>query len=251
MRLTGMTPTHVSFSRRARCSVAHGMAVLALACAGAAQAAAPLPGAVQAELDAAVLAHASGRHAEAARAFDGLARRGVPAAHYNLAVMHLHGELPNAHVDLARRHLETAAQGGFVTAQLMLARALETAQFGGRPRLADAVAWYRRAAEAGSPEAQLELGTALYLGRGTARDAASAAHWFREAAKAGDVGAMYLLASMYEQGDGVESDLRLARYWYATAAGLGDEAAPGKVRELDARVAAPAPAPAAPATARP
>jgi TPR repeat protein len=42
---------------------------------------------------------------------------------------------------------------------------------------------------------------------------------------------------MYEQGDGVERDLRLARYWYFVAAQNGDEAAPGKVKELDARPA--------------
>jgi TPR repeat protein len=50
---------------------------------------------------------------------------------------------------------------------------------------------------------------------------------------------VYLLASMYEQGDGVERDLRLARYWYSVAAQNGDEAAPGKVKELDARPAEP------------
>ena len=33
-------------------------------------------------------------------------------------------------------------------------------------------------------------------------------------------------------------DLRLARYWYDIAAKNGDEAAPGKLREIDARLAA-------------
>ena len=50
---------------------------------------------------------------------------------------------------------------------------------------------------------------------------------------------MYLLASQYEQGDGVERDLRLARYWYEQAAHQGDVAASVKVKELDARLAAP------------
>ena len=82
------------------------------------------------------------------------------------------------------------------------------------------------------------MGTAHYLGRGLAKDPARAAHWFREGAKGGDIGAMYLLASMYEQGDGVDRDLRLARYWYGIAAQNGDEAAPGKVKQLDALLAA-------------
>jgi TPR repeat protein len=68
--------------------------------------------------------------------------------------------------------------------------------------LPQAVAWYRRAAEAGSPQAQLEMGTACFLGRGTPQDLAQAAQWYRQAALAGDLGAMYILASMYEKGEG-------------------------------------------------
>jgi TPR repeat protein len=48
---------------------------------------------------------------------------------------------------------------------------------------------------------------------------------------------MYLLASMYESGDGVALDLRRARDWYLLAAAGGDVAAPGKVKELDERLA--------------
>lgn len=216
------------------------MSALAAALMALAAPAHALDAALQAQLDAAVRAHERGEHAVAARAFADLARRGVAAAHYNLAVMQLRRETGGGPAQ-AQRHLEAAARGGFVTAQLMLARALETGRFGAR-RLPEAVAWYRVAAEAGSVEAQVEVATAHYLGRGTARDAAAAAHWFREAAKAGDVGAMYLLASLYEQGDGVERDLRLARYWYRVAAQSGDEAAPGKVAEIDARLASTEPA---------
>jgi TPR repeat protein len=82
------------------------------------------------------------------------------------------------------------------------------------------------------------MGTAHYLGRGASKDAALAARWYREAANGGDVGAQYLLASMYEQGDGVAQDLRLARYWYDIAARNGDEAAPGKLKEVDAKLRA-------------
>jgi TPR repeat protein len=207
---------------------------LAACVAGAAE---PLPPAVQNELDRAVLQYEQGRHTSARAAFERLARQGVPAAQYNLAVMHLRHELPRPRLAVARQLLEQAARGGFVTAQLMLGQAWESGQLGRRD-LAAALHWYETAAEAGSVEAQVELATAFYLGRGRPRSGEQAAHWYREAAKAGDVGAMYLLASMYEQGDGVERDLRLARYWYAAAAGLGDEAAPGKLREIDALLAA-------------
>jgi TPR repeat protein len=202
------------------------------------QAAPPLPAGLQAELDRAVLDYESGRVPAARAAFESLARRGVPAAAYNLGVMHLRGEMPATDPGEARRWLARAAEGGFVTAQLALAQALENGQAGPRD-LTQALRWYEAAAEAGSVEGQVAMGTAFYLGRGRPKAPAQAARWFREAAKGGDIGAQYLLASMYEQGDGVERDLRLARYWYDIAARQGDEAAPGKVREIDAKLAAP------------
>lgn len=205
-----------------------------LLCAGLAQAA-PLSEALQAQLDRAVLDYESGRHAQARRVFESLAKRHVPAAEFNLALMHLQGDVPRPDRAQARRLLERSAKGGFVTAQLLLAQQLENAGFGGPRDVAAANRWYEQAARAGSVEGQVAMGTAYYLGRGAPKDPARAAQWYREAAKGGDIGAMYLLASMYEQGDGVERDLRLARYWYEAAARGGDEAAPGKVKELDSR----------------
>jgi len=205
---------------------------LALGLAGAAHA---LPPPLQAELDRAVLDYETGRRAAAQAAFESLARRQVPASQYNLAVMHLRGELPQADRQRARRLLTQAAEHGFVTAQLMLGQAWETGQFGTRD-LRLAKRWYEVAATSGSVEGQVAIATAFYLGRGARQDYAEAARWYREAAKAGDVGAQYLLASLYEAGDGVERDLRLARYWYDAAAKNGDPAAPDKVREIDARL---------------
>lgn len=199
--------------------------------------AAPLSPALQARLDAAVAHYEAGRLAEAQRAFAALARRHVPAAQYNLGVMHLRGEIAGANPAEAECWLQRAARGGFVTAMFMLGRALEGGELGRRD-LAAAHDWYEAAAERGSVDAMVALGTAYYLGRGRAQDAAAAAHWYREAAKGGDVGAQYLIASMYEQGVGVARDLRLARHWYEAAARQGDEAAPGKVREIEARAAA-------------
>lgn len=212
---------------------------LVLAClvaGGGLVVAAPLKPALQSELDRAVLEYASGRMVSARTAFESLARRGVPAAQYNLAVMHLRAEVPRPDRAQARRWLVRAAESGFVTAQFALGQGLENGDFGPRD-LKAAHDWYERAARAGSADAQLAMGTAHYLGRGRAKDALLAAQWYREAAKAGDVGAMYLLAAMCEQGDGVEPDLRLARYWYDLAARGGDEAAPAKLIEVDARIA--------------
>ena len=211
--------------------------LLALNLASPGMAAPPLRGADQVALDRAVAAYGAGHLKPALAAFEALARRHVPAAEFNLAAMHLRGEVPRPDIARARLLLERAGRGGFITAQVMLGRALESGELGRRD-LVMAHNWYQLAADAGENEAQLAMGTAYYLGRGRPKDPALAAHWFRLAAQAGDIGAMYLLASMYEQGDGLERDLRMARHWYDAAARNGDPAAPDKVKEIDARMAA-------------
>ena len=71
-----------------------GLLFLVLAWSTGSAAAATLGPALQSELDRAVVAYGSGRRDEAYRQFEGLARRGVPAALFNLASMHLSGEVP-------------------------------------------------------------------------------------------------------------------------------------------------------------
>jgi TPR repeat protein len=161
----------------------------------------PVPAHAAAGIGDAVAAYERGDLAAARSAFTRLARDGVPAAAYNLAVMHLRGELPNASPRDAVRLMTRAAEAGFVTAIFGLAQMHELGQAGLRVDLVEANRWYRRAAEAGSIDAQVAIATAHYLGRGATRDASLAARWFRIAAQGGDVGAMYLYASMVESGE--------------------------------------------------
>ncbi len=184
----------------------------------------------------AVEVYERGDFAAAELRFTALANAGEPAAWHNLAVMHLRGELPGASVAKARELLEQAAAHGFVTAAMALGELYESGRLGA-PDLTQALAWYQRAADAGSVDAQVATATAYFMGRGTRPDAVEAARWYRMAANGGDVGAQYILGSMYEKGDGVSADLRLARYWYAAAARQGDEAAPAKLKDIDARLA--------------
>jgi uncharacterized protein len=228
-----LKPTTMPLPTAVRCV----FLVLALGASVMKLGAAELSPDLQNKLDLAVIEHASGRFDAARLAFESLAKQNVPAAQFNLAVMHLQKQVRRPNVSAARKLLDRAARGGFVTAQVMLARSLENGDLGPR-NLALAHRWYLAAAQAGDLEAQLAMGTAHFLGRGVKKDSALAASWFREAAKAGDVGAMYLLASMYEQGDGLHSDLRLARYWYDAAAKAGDPAAPGKIKEVDEKMTA-------------
>jgi uncharacterized protein len=211
----------------------------ALLCTAPALRAGNAPAAAPSPIEVAVAAYEQGDLTRARRDFARLSRAGVPAADYNLAVMNLRGEVPKANPREALRLMTRAAEAGFVTAIFGLGQLHELGQAGLLVDLAQAHLWYLRAAEAGSVDAQVAVATAFYLGRGAAKDAALAARWFRLAAQGGDIGAMYMVASMFETGDGVERDLREARYWYSVAARNGDDAAPSKVKELDAKLGAP------------
>jgi uncharacterized protein len=189
-----------------------------------------------ARLQQALAAYERGDFAAARADFERLSREGVPAADYNLAVMHLRGERRDANVHEAVRLMSRAANAGFVTAMVGLGELYERGDAQLPRDLAQSVQWYRRGAEAGSLEAQLAVATAHYLGRGAALDRALAARWFRRAAQAGDGGAMYLYASMLESGDGIERDLAEARYWYAAAGRNGEVGAAEKAKALEARL---------------
>jgi uncharacterized protein len=196
--------------------------------------------AAQSPLDAAVAAYQRGDLTQARSGFLQLSAQGVPAADYNLAVMHLKREMPAASDREALRLMTRAAEAGFVTAMVGLAELHEQGRAGLKVDLAQSVLWSRRAAEAGSVDAQVDVATAHYLGRGAAKDVALAARWYRRAAQRGDVGAMFIVASFYETGEGVERDLAEARYWYAAAARSGEPGADLKVKELDAKLTKPA-----------
>lgn len=200
---------------------------------------AAVPSAAQSSLDAAVAAYQRGDLKQARSAFLQLSAQGVPAADYNLAVMHLKRQLPAASDREALRLMTRAAEAGFVTAMVGLAELHELGRAGLKVDLAQSVLWSRRAAEAGSVDAQVDVATAYYLGRGAAKDVALAARWYRMAAQRGDVGAMFIIAAFYETGEGVERDLAEARYWYGAAARSGEPGADLKVKEIDAKLTRP------------
>ena len=84
----------------------------------------------------------------------------------------------------------------------------------------------RAKAEKGDPKAQNELGEALYAGKlGVTKDAAQAVKWFRKAADQNHPAAQYNLAVGYERGDGVAKYEVEAYKWYRLAAKQGDRKA--------------------------
>jgi hypothetical protein len=83
---------------------------------------------------------------------------------------------------------------------------------------ADRFAYFQRGAQAGDPEAELQLGILYAKGDGVAQDYATAAMWFRMAADQGSARAQYDLGVLYERGRGVDADPEQAASWYLKAA---------------------------------
>jgi TPR repeat protein len=96
---------------------------------------------------------------------------------------------------------------------------------------AEALLWYRKAADSGNAKAQVGLGSLYYDGRGVPQDRAEAARWYRLAAEQGMARAEYDLGYMYYYGQGVAQDRAEANRWIRNAADQGDENALGSVRE--------------------
>ena len=86
---------------------------------------------------------------------------------------------------------------------------------------AEAVKWYRKAAEQGHAEAQNNLGECYYYGNGVEKNYKEAAKWYRKAAEQGDAYAQCNLGYCYEYGRGVEKNYTEAVKWYRKAAEQG------------------------------
>lgn len=85
-----------------------------------------------------------------------------------------------------------------------------------------AIAWYRKAADAGDSTAQRNLGHVYEVGRGVAEDWTQAAKWYGKSAEQNDPQGMAALARCYEFGIGVPQDRSKSIYWDKRAAALGN-----------------------------
>jgi len=90
---------------------------------------------------------------------------------------------------------------------------------------AEALRWYRLAADQGLADAQNRLGAMLAAGQGTAPDHNEAARWYRKAADQGHAAAQNNLGRCYERGEGVTGSPVLASQWYRKSADQGHAAA--------------------------
>ena len=92
---------------------------------------------------------------------------------------------------------------------------------------AQAVRWYRKAAEQGNASAQSNLGFMYHEGQGVERDFEDSAQWFNRAAEQGDATAQFYLGLMYVKGEGVDKDPVEAHKWAIIASAMSP---PGRIR---------------------
>ena len=99
------------------------------------------------------------------------------------------------------------ADEGSVDAQLQLGAKLEDDD------PCEAVAWYKKAADQESPEAQLALSKMYLDGRGIPKNDTESFNWALKAAMHGNVEAYYEVGRKYVEGAGVESSQAEAVRW--------------------------------------
>lgn len=91
--------------------------------------------------------------------------------------------------------------------------------FSPNPNAGESLAWLRRAADLGLPDAQLLLGADLEIGIKSQPDSQEAMRWYRKAAQADFPFAQYELASIYSEARAKQKqDLPEAYYWALLAA---------------------------------
>src|SRR5690606_30096882 len=83
---------------------------------------------------------------------------------------------------------------------------------------AQAVQWYRKAADQGLAIAQANLGTMYRNGTGVARNNLRAAEWYQKSADQGLGWAQVYLGDAYERGSGVRHNRVKAMEWFLKAA---------------------------------
>ena len=99
---------------------------------------------------------------------------------------------------------------------------------------AEAVKWYRKAAEQNYAPAQNNLGLCYENGRGV-----EAAKWYRKAAEQNDVDAQYNLGMCYERAEAGTEDWAEVYKWLSLAGSQGHEGAKNFMTVLESKLMTP------------
>jgi TPR repeat protein len=165
-------------------------------------------------------------------AYEDAQQRGYVAAVYNLGVMYDLGLGIDADQERANDLFKRAAQQGFPLAMYTLALRYRSGTKGIPRDDTQAYEWFAKASESGLTEATVEVGEALWYGKGvqSGRNPRRAIDALQRASEAGSNQAKYLLGLHYFYGsnsgdddpNGVREDNALALIWLGRAAEVND-----------------------------
>ena len=155
--------------------------------------------------------------AEARQWYETAAATGDPIGLFNVGVIAVRQRDNGA----AATAFRAAGEKGYARAQAAYGQHLETGQ-GVETNEAEAVTWYRKAAEGGDAVGAYFYGTAIVKGMGgVVSDLAEAAKWYRAAADQNLAAAQNALGAFYAEGRGVPPDPVEAAAWFKKAADQG------------------------------
>jgi localization factor PodJL len=163
------------------------------------------------------------------------AATGVPAAQFEMAARYADGRGVTKDLAQAAAWFERAAQQEFAPAQYRLGAMYEKGN-GVERDLEKAREWYQRAAERGHVRAMHNLAVLIAEGAAGKPDYGTAAQWFRSAAEHGVRDSQYNFAILNARGLGVAQDLVQSYMWFSLAAAQGDEDAARKRADVAARL---------------
>jgi TPR repeat protein len=152
--------------------------------------------------------------AEAAKWYRKAAEQGDAYAQYNLGVCYSDGDIVAKHptpVDTIMSFPDPIINLGLS----------KLGMGSGRKDAAEAVKWFRKAAEQGNADAQNKLGCCYEEGSGVKKDLAEAAKWYRKAADQGNASAQHNLGFCYNTGSGVPKNSVEAYKWHNLASAQG------------------------------
>lgn len=165
-------------------------------------------------------AYGRGDYVTASRLLAPLAGGGNADAQYRLGTLYDNGEGVLRNIAEAVTWYRRAAEQGHACAQCRVGRHHHLGE-GVQQDPAEAAKWYRLSAEQGDPDAQHGLGYLCSQGLGVPRDPVEAVKWFRLAAEHGHAGGQYSLGHMYLNGIGAPRDCADAVKWLRLAAEQG------------------------------
>jgi TPR repeat protein len=149
------------------------------------------------------------------------ANEGYALAQYALGVFYDNGKGVTQDYAEAINWYRKAAEQNFVQAEYNLGVHYANGE-GVTKDETEAVKWYRKAANQSHTKAQYNLGQFYYNGKGVEKDAIEAVKWWRKAAEQGDAQSQNNLGVCYTRGDGVSKDDIEAIKWFRKAAEQGN-----------------------------